>query len=214
MVPIQILSLILFHLINIFSTMTIHYKNPVQLRPKFRDRKKNRSPIKFRDRIQRPICLESKYIQFGDRTLPCGLYWRSKNNSVSDIGDRKNIWSQLETKIFVGLKILRPTQILVSNLNLVETKILFGLRFRDRIASPVSIRDQADFGLQGGFNIPEGSGQFRDRKIYWSQNKIRDQLFRFQNAICSETELWIRSPFETNCMFGLQPQNYLQFLGF
>jgi len=80
---------------------------------------------------------------------------------------------------------------------------MFGLRFRDRHANPVSIRDQSNFGLQRGFNVREGSGQFRDRKSYWSQNKIRDHVFRFQNAINSETDLCIRSPIETNCMFGL-----------
>ena len=140
--------------------------------------------------------------------MPCGLYWRSKNIPVSDIGDRKYMRSQLETKRFFSLRILRPTQILVSNLNSVETKVMFGFRFRDRNSNPVSIRDQEDFGLQG---VREGSGQFRDRKSYWSQNKIRDQLFRFRNAICSETDLWIQSPIETNCMFGLEPQNHLQF---
>ena len=97
--------------------------------------------------------------------------------------------SQLETNKTFGLRLWRPTQILVSNLNSVETKIISDLRFGDRNPDPVSIRNQEDFGLQGGFNIREGSGQFRDRKPYWSQNKIGDQMFWFQIAIKSEAEM-------------------------
>jgi len=61
--------------------------------------------------------------------------------------------SQLEANKIFGLRFLRPTQILVSNLNSVETKMISGLRFRDHNSDPVSMRDQEDFGLEGGFNI-------------------------------------------------------------
>jgi len=156
----------------------------------------------------------SNYFQFGDQKLLCGLHLRPTKISVSDFGDRNITRSHLETKRIFGLRFWRPTQILVSNLKSLETKLVAGLRFRVQKPDPVSIRDQQDFGLQGGLIFEKGLGISETEILNWSQNKIGDQMCRFQNASNSETEICIQSPFETNYMFGLQPQKAFVIFGF
>ena len=121
--------------------------------------------------------------------LLCGLYLRPTSVSVLDFGDRNIARSQLETKRKLGLKFWRPRQLSVSNLKCLETNLVSGLIFRDQSPEPVSIRDQQDFGLHGGSIFEKDLGISETEILNWSQNKIGDQMFRFQNAINSETEM-------------------------
>ena len=45
------------------------------------------------------------------------------------------------------------------------------------------------FGLKGISLFEKDLMISKDRKIFWSENKFGDQMFRFQNAINSETEM-------------------------
>ena len=92
--------------------------------------------------------------------------------------------------------------------------MVVGFRFRVQNLDPISIRDQQDFSLHRGSIFEKDLGISETEILNWSQNKIGDQMFRFQNAINSKTEVWIRSPFETNYIFGLQPQKVFVIFGF
>jgi len=122
--------------------------------------------------------------------------------------------SPLETNRIFGLRFLRPTQILVSNLNSVETKIMSGLRFGDRNPHPVSIRDQEDFGLQGGSPFEKGLGNSETEKVIGLKIKLETNCFGFkmqsiQRPICG-FGLHLRlitcsvSNHKSICNFGLQ----------
>ena len=88
--------------------------------------------------------------------------------------------SQLETDIILGLRFWRPTAILVSNLKSLKTKLVVGLRYRDRNPGPVSDRDQQNFGLQND-SIFEKTLIFSDTEIHnWSRIKIGYQRVRLR----------------------------------
>ena len=88
--------------------------------------------------------------------------------------------SQLETNIILGLRFWRPIAISVSNLKSLETKLVAGLKYRDRNPDPVSDRDQQNFGLQND-SIFEKAPVFSETEIFnWSRITIGYQRVRLR----------------------------------
>ena len=134
--------------------------------------------------------------------------------SVSDFGDRDTMRSQLETNIIFGLRFRRPTQILVSNLYSVETEMISGPSFRDQNPDPVSIRDKRILVSKWGSLFEKGLVILDTEKYIGLRIRLETKCLAFKMQFGSETQMWIRSPFETNYIFGLQSQKVIVIFGF
>ena len=127
---------------------------------------------------------------------------------ASDLETKQKIWSLLETNINFSLTFWRPKHYAVStrdqqNLRsqILETTTNFGLKFeifgdqigfRSQISrpnpDPVSIRDQEDFGLQGGFNIREGSEHSETKNLIGLKIKLETKCFGFKMQLIQRSK--------------------------